>query len=149
MFWWLFFIFIFVFVLTSQSQSRCSPTEEGKLGSLWPPWCHNSLFYLKIKKIVFFFFFVVLWSQSADKLTIHSIPCSWILWADHSSKSTLPFAGLQHMQQCQVRVFHNFVPSFDPNEWCLNNGLHSGGLNPGPLCHESSALTTRPRLLAN
>ncbi len=25
------------------------------------------------------FFFVGLWSQSADKLTIHSIPCSWIL----------------------------------------------------------------------
>ncbi len=28
------------------------------------------------------FFFVVvvgLWSQSANKLTIHSIPCSWIL----------------------------------------------------------------------
>jgi hypothetical protein len=41
-----------------------------------------------------------------------------------------------------------FVPSFDPNEWCLKNGLHSGGLNPGPLGHESSALTTRPRLLA-
>ncbi len=40
-----------------------------------------------------------------------------------------------------------FVPSFDPNEWCLKNGLHSGGLNPGPLGHESSALTTRPRLL--
>ena len=36
---------------------------------------------------------------------------------------------------------------FDPNEWCLKNGLHSGGLNPGPLGHESSALTTRPRLL--
>ena len=32
------------------------------------------------------------------------------------------------------------VPSFDPNEWCLKNGLHSGGLNPGPLGHESSAL---------
>ncbi len=46
------------------------------------------------------------------------------------------------MQQCQVRVFHNF---------CLiqmKNGLHNGGLNPGPLGHESSALTTRPRLLA-
>jgi hypothetical protein len=40
-----------------------------------------------------------------------------------------------------------FVPSFDPNEWCLKNGLHSGGLNPGPLIHESSALTTRPWLL--
>jgi hypothetical protein len=41
-----------------------------------------------------------------------------------------------------------FVPSLDPNEWCLKNGLHSGGLNPGPLGHESSALTTRPQLLA-
>jgi len=28
------------------------------------------------------------------------------------------------------------------------NGACSGGLNPGPLGHESSALTTRPRLLA-
>ena len=38
-----------------------------------------------------------------------------------------------------------FVPSFDPNEWCLKNGLHSRGLNPGPIGHESSALPTRPR----
>jgi hypothetical protein len=28
------------------------------------------------------------------------------------------------------------------------NGIHSGGLNPGPLGYESSALITRPRLLA-
>jgi hypothetical protein len=41
-----------------------------------------------------------------------------------------------------------FVPSFDPNEWCQNKGVHSVGLNPGPLSHESSALTTRPVLLA-
>jgi hypothetical protein len=27
------------------------------------------------------------------------------------------------------------------------NGLHSVGLNPRPLSHESSALTTKPRLL--
>jgi hypothetical protein len=53
------------------------------------------------------------------------------------------------MQQCQVRVLHNFLfQAFDPNEWCLKNDLHSGGLNPGPLGLESSALTTRPRLLA-
>ncbi len=36
----------------------------------------------------------------------------------------------------------------DPNEWCLKNGHHSGCLNPGPLDHESSALTTRPQPLA-
>jgi hypothetical protein len=41
-----------------------------------------------------------------------------------------------------------FVQSFDLNEWCLKNGLCSGGLNPGPLGHESSTLTTRPWLLA-
>ena len=54
------------------------------------------------------------------------------------------------MQQCQVRVFHKFfVPSFDPIEWYLKNGLHSGGSNSQPFSHESSALTTRPRLLAS
>ena len=52
------------------------------------------------------------------------------------------------MQQCQVNFPLSFVPGFDPNEWCLKNGLLSGGLNPRPLSHESSALTTRPRLLA-
>jgi len=66
-------------------------------------------------------------------------------------KPTIPqsppyhFAGLQHMQQCRARVSPNFVPSY---EWCLKNGLHSGGVNLGPLGHESSALTTRPWLLA-
>ncbi len=40
------------------------------------------------------------------------------------------------------------LQAFDPNEWCLKNGLLSGGLNPWPLSHESSALTTIPRLLA-
>jgi hypothetical protein len=30
-----------------------------------------------LKLLLFFFFFVGLWSQSADKLTIHSLPCSW------------------------------------------------------------------------
>jgi len=41
------------------------------------------------------------------------------------------------------------LQAFDPNEWCLKNGLLSGGLNPRPLSHESSALTTIPRLLAS
>jgi hypothetical protein len=45
-----------------------------------------------------------------------------------SSNSTLPFAGLQHMQQCQVNFHLIFAPGFDPNEWCLKNGLLSGGL---------------------
>ncbi len=64
------------------------------------------------------------------------------------SKSTLPFAGLQHMQKCQANLYSNFLlPYFNPNEWCRENGLHNCGLNPRPLSHESSALTTRPRLL--
>ena len=41
------------------------------------------------------------------------------------------------------------LQAFDPNEWCLKNGLLSGGLNPRPLSHESFALTTRPRLLTS
>ncbi len=32
-----------------------------------------------------------------------------------------------------------FISSFDPNEWCLKNGRHSGGLNPGPLNHYTTA----------
>jgi hypothetical protein len=63
-------------------------------------------------------------------------------------KVYLLFAGLQHMQQCQVNFHLIFAPGFDPNEWCLKNGLLSGGLSPRPLSHESSALTTRPWLLA-
>jgi hypothetical protein len=53
------------------------------------------------------------------------------------------------MQQCQGNFHLIFAPGFDPNEWCLKNGLLSGGLNPRPLSLESSALTTRPQLLAN
>ncbi len=96
----------------------------------------------------FFFFFFGLWSQSADKLTIHPWLCSWILSANHSTKSTLPF--LQDYSICnnaRLEFSTNFVPSFDPIEWCLKNGLHSGGSNSQPFSHESSALTTRPRLL--
>jgi hypothetical protein len=65
-----------------------------------------------------------------------------------SSKSTLPFAGLQHIQQCQVNFHSVIAPGIYPNEWCLKNGLLSEVFNPRPLSHESSALTTRPWLLA-
>jgi hypothetical protein len=38
--------------------------------------------------------------------------CSWISLANLSSKLSIPFAGLQHMQQCQVYSFSSiFVPS--------------------------------------
>ncbi len=69
-------------------------------------------------------------------------------------KPTIPQSPHTHLRD--YSTFNNarfefstiFVPSFDPNEWCLKNGLHSGGLNPGPFGHESSALLTRLRLLA-
>jgi hypothetical protein len=71
------------------------------------------------------------------------------------SKSPLSFEGLQHTQQCQVGwsiPLSLFVPcieiNIDLNEWCVNNGLLKGGLNPEPHGPEFSALTTRPRLLA-
>jgi hypothetical protein len=70
-------------------------------------------------------------------------------------KLTIPQSPPSHLQDYSICNIARsefstiFVPSFDPNEWCLKNGLHSGGLNPGPLGHESSALTTRPRLLAS
>jgi hypothetical protein len=69
-------------------------------------------------------------------------------------KPTIPQSPPSHLQDystCnnpRLEFSTIFVPSFDPNEWCLKNGLHSGVLNPGPLDHESSALTTRPQLLA-
>ncbi len=64
-----------------------------------------------------------------------------------SSKSTLPFAGLQHMQQCQVN-FHSIFTSMLWSKWMVHEKWSSqGGLNPRPLSCESSALTTRPQLL--
>ena len=69
-------------------------------------------------------------------------------------KPTVPQSPPSHLRDystcnnARLEFSTIFVPSFDPNEWYLKNGLHSGGLNPGPLGHESSALTTRPRLLA-
>jgi hypothetical protein len=64
-------------------------------------------------------------------------------------KPTVPQSPPSHLQDysicnnARLEFSTNFVPSFDLNEWCLKNGLHSEGLNPGPLGHESSALTTR------
>jgi hypothetical protein len=37
--------------------------------------CSKSTFFCWIAAHFYFYFFVGLWSQSADKLTIHSIPC--------------------------------------------------------------------------
>ena len=69
-------------------------------------------------------------------------------------KPTIPQSPPSHLwdystcNNARLEFSTIFVPSFDPNEWSVKNGLHSGGLNPGPRSHESSALSTRPRLLA-
>jgi hypothetical protein len=86
----------------------------------------------------YFFFFC---SLLADKR-------HFILISQPSSKSTLPFAGLQHINNARLISNQFLLQVFDPNEWCLKNGLLSGGLSPRPFSHESSALTTRPQLLA-
>ena len=66
-------------------------------------------------------------------------------------KPTIPQTPPSHLQDystcnnARLEFSTIFVPSFDTNEYCLKNGLHSGGLNPQPFSHESSAWTTRPR----
>ncbi len=69
-------------------------------------------------------------------------------------KPTIPQSPPSHLwdystcNNARLEISTIFVPSFDPNEWCLKNSLYSGGLNPEALSHESSALSTRPRQLA-
>jgi len=60
--------------------------------------------FVFVHKTTFFAFFG-LWL--ADKLTIHSVPCSWILGF---YKPTIPQSPPSHLhkQQCQFRVFINF-----------------------------------------
>ena len=58
-----------------------------------------------------------------------------------SSKSTLPLAGLQHMQQCQLGWNIPLSILFWSKCMVPENGLLSRGLNPRPLSHEFSALT--------
>ena len=68
-------------------------------------------------------------------------------------KPTIPQSPPSHLRDystcnnARLEFSTIFVPSFDPNEWCLKNGLHNGGLNSQPFSYQSSALTTRPRLL--
>ncbi len=104
--------------------------------------------YIDLLMFFFVFCFFGLRYPSADKLTIHSVPCSRFFQKPtilQSPPSHLPENSICNNARLEFSTI--CVPSFDPNEWCLNNGLHGGGLNPGPLGHESSALTTRPRLL--
>jgi hypothetical protein len=70
-------------------------------------------------------------------------------------KPTIPQSQPSHLQNYSIcnnvrlEFSINYVPSFDPNEWCVKNGLYSGdgGSNSQNLSFESSDLTTRPWLL--
>jgi hypothetical protein len=79
------------------------------------------------------------------------VPCNCVAGFYKPTIPQSPPSHLRDYSTCnnsRLEFSTIFVPSFDPNEWCLKNGLHSRGLSPGLLGHESSALTTRPRLLA-
>jgi hypothetical protein len=56
-------------------------------------------------------------------------------------KPTVPQSPPSHLRDCSKcnNARLDFSTIFWSNEWCLKNGLHSGGLNPGPLGHVSSA----------
>jgi hypothetical protein len=75
------------------------------------------------------YFLFLLLSQLADKLTIHSLPCSWIFRGQPFLKVHPPICRCTlHATMPGSEFSTNFVPSFDPNEWCLKNGLHIRGL---------------------
>jgi hypothetical protein len=95
----------------------------------------------------FWVFFAGIWSWLADKLhLILSYEAEFKI--QPSSKSTLPLAGLEPLQQCQVNFYLSFLQVFDLMNGASKMGSSVGGLNPQPLSHESSALTTRPQLHA-
>jgi hypothetical protein len=105
----------------------------------WPTIFHSFFF--------FFFFLDFGLSQLTSLQFIHCHVAGFF-------KPTIPQSPPSHLQDyskcnnARLEFSTNFfVPSFDPIEWCLKNGLHSGGSNSQPFSHESSALTTRPRLL--
>jgi len=63
--------------------------------------------FLRSKK----YFFVGIWYWLADKLHfILSYKAGF--YNPTASKPTLPFAGLQHLQQCQVNFHSIFAPGF-------------------------------------
>ncbi len=95
--------------------------------------------------VLFFLDFRLSWLTSLQFIQYH-VAGFYKPTIPQSSPSHLPEYSICNNARLEFSTI--FVPSFDPNEWCLKNGLPSGGLNPGPLSHDSSALTTRPRLLA-
>ncbi len=107
--------------------------------------------FILITHIFFFFFFWTLDFGLSQLTSLQFIHCH----VAGFYKPTIPQSPPSHLQDysicnnARLEFSTNVVPSFDPVEWCLKNGLHSGGSNSQPFSHESSALTTRPRLLAS
>jgi hypothetical protein len=70
-----------------------------------------------------------------------------------SSKTALTLAGLQHMKKCQVGLKNSLslcAPCFLTETKCAWKMVYTvGSLSPIYFNHESFALITRPRLLAN
>ena len=63
-----------------------------------------------------------------------------LLFLDFGLSQLSHVAGFYVLANARLKFSTNFVLSIDPNEWCLKNGLHSGGLSTGLLGHESSTL---------
>ncbi len=105
----------------------------------------NNKFLWNIVFCFFVFCFLFFWDYGRSRLTsLQFILCH----VAGFYKPTIPQSPPSHLQDYNnARLEFSTIFCFDPNEWCLKNGLQSGGLNSGPLCHESSALTTRPQLL--
>ncbi len=80
-------------------------------------------------KICIFIFFcknlvLVSWQASFHYLLVMKLD----FISQLSSKSTLPFAGLQHMQQCQVNFYSILAPGFwskwmMPEKWSAQKGF--------------------------
>jgi hypothetical protein len=98
----------------------------------------------------FFFFFLDFGLSQLTSASLQFIHCH----VAGFYKPTIPQSPPSHLQDysicnnARLEFSTIFVPSFDPIEWCLKNGLHRRGSNSQPFSHKSSALTTRPRLLA-
>ncbi len=61
---------------------------------------------------------------------------------------SLPPPHLQDYSICNSARWFNLFPWFDPNEWCMINGLLSGGSEPRTSRSWVFCLTTRPQLPA-
>ena len=95
-------------VKQNQTQSHLIMLNEKKIVFLFT----KKNFIVKDKKKSFIIIIIFLLEFGPDKLTsfISSLVYKLDFISQPSSKSTLPLAGLQHMQQCKV----NFQPIFAP-----------------------------------